>query len=508
MTRQTMKRRLLEAAAAKGRGVLPSALFAAAECAPLSKTGGLADVAGALPAALIDLGFDCRVITPFHRAAKEKYGARTEHVCDFNIGLGWRSQYVGIEKLALGKTAIYLVDNEYYFGSSIYWGGADEGEQYAFFQRAVLEAMPRMGFIPDILHCNDWHTALMPMLIKAQYYGTPLGNVKTLLTIHNLHFQGKFDFQYIQGLLGLDGGLYSPRFMEAFGCANFLKSGCVFADGLSTVSPTYAREIQTPELGEGLEGIFHERQEGLKGILNGIDKRHFNPKTDSRIPARFSAADLSGKALCKTALLEELGLEPGFALGSDPGAESNRAAPVIGMVSRITAQKGFDLVLAALPGLIDLGYRVALLGAGDPELENAMRAAEAKYKGHVCAYIGYNEGLANRIYAGSDFFLMPSRFEPCGISQMLAMRYGTLPIVRETGGLVDTVTPYNQFTGEGTGFSFAGADADELYSACARAAAVYAEKEVMEKLIQNAMAMDFGFTGPAYEYGMEYIEIL
>lgn len=496
MTKQTMKRHLGKAIAEKGRETLPSVLLAAAECTPLSKTGGLADVAGALPNQLISLGFDCRVITPFHRIAKEKYASRVEHICDFEIALDWRREYVGIEKLTLGKTTFYLVDNEHYFGTDIYWGGNPEGEQYAFFQRAVLEAIPRIGFIPDVLHCNDWHTALMPMLIKTQYQDSDIGGIKTQLTIHNLAYQGKFGFEFVKGLFGVSESLYTPQFLESFGCANFLKCGCVFADGLNTVSPTYAREICTPKFGESLDGILFERQEGLAGILNGIDKKLYDPYNDPNIAARFSRKNKANKIICKEEVQSELGLG------------RNTDAPLIGIVTRVTEQKGIDLFLQALPGILDLGAKVILLGAGNKQYEFDLKAAELKFKGKFCAYIGYNEGLANRIYAGSDFFLMPSRFEPCGISQMIAMRYGSLPIVRETGGLCDTVIPYNKFTGEGTGFSFSGYDAHELYEAVARAVEVYADKEVMGELMDNAMAMDFGFEASAFAYGMQYIRIV
>ena len=492
-----MKPELRTALAEKGRCDLPGVLLAAAECAPLAKTGGLADVVGTLPKSLAALGFDARIITPYHRVIKEKYAAQVTHLTDFYIDLGWRHQYVGIERLLLDGIVIYLVDNEFYFGDRIYLGGEAEGEQYAFFARAILEALPRLDFTPEVLHCNDWHTAVLPMLMKTQYAGRMQSRIQTLLTIHNIAYQGKFSFEFVQDLLGIDARYYTPEFMELNGCADFLKAGCVFADRINTVSPSYASEIKMPYYAEGLEGILNARSHELSGIINGIDKKVFNPHADKLLPATYDRGHLKGKAVCKAALQERMGLE------------QRPDMPLVAMVTRMTEQKGFDLVACILDDIMQHeDIQFMLLGSGDERFENFMRAAEYRYKGRLCAYIGYSEELSHLVYAASDFFLMPSRFEPCGLSQMIAMRYGSLPIVRETGGLRDTVTPYNRFTGEGNGFSFANYDAWELRDAIRLALSCWNDKDVMRGLIDHAMKADFGFEISAQEYAKLYIWML
>lgn len=492
-----MKREFQEMLSERGRRELPRVLLASAECAPLSKTGGLADVVGTLPKSLKKLGMDARIITPYHRCIKDKYAGQTEHMFHFDVHLGWRTQYAGIEKLVLDDVTIYLVDSEYYFGDRIYRGGLAEGEQYAFFCRAVLEAMPSLGFEPEIIHCNDWHTAMLPMLARTQYRGRMQESCRYLLTIHNIAFQGKFGFDYVQDLLGVDSYYYTPEFMELNGCADFLKAGCVFADRINTVSPSYAWEIMTPYYAEGLDGILNARRAQVSGIINGIDKTVFNPHSDKLIPARYDRGHLRGKAVCKCALQEQMGLE------------SRADTPLIAMVTRMTEQKGFDLVAHIIDELMmNDDVQFMLLGTGDERFEDLMRAAEGRYKGRLCAYIGYSESLAHLVYAASDFLLMPSRFEPCGLSQMIAMRYGSLPIVRETGGLRDTVTPYNKFTGEGNGFSFANYDAYEMLGVIRSALECYRDKDVMRGLISRAMQADYGFDGSAEEYAKLYIWML
>jgi len=481
----------------KGRRALPNILLCSAECAPLSKTGGLADVVGTLPKSLSELGFDARVITPYHRVIKNKYAASVEHMFDFYVNLGWRTQYYGIEYLELDGVKIYLVDNEFYYGDKIYKGGYDEGEQYAFFCRAVLEALPRLGFEPEIIHLNDWHTAMLPMLAKTQYQGRMQEKLRFLLTIHNIAYQGKFGFDYVEDLLGVDSRYYTPEFMELDGCANFLKAGCVFSDRINTVSPSYAEEIKTAYFGEGLEGILSARSHELSGIINGIDVRSFNPHADPAIPAVYDRGHLNGKKLCKLSLQAEMGLE------------QRADVPLFAMVTRMTEQKGFSLVERMIDELMQYNdMQFLLLGTGDREFEDFMRGAEARYPGRLCAYIGYNEELSHRCYAGADFLLMPSRFEPCGLSQMIAMRYGTLPIVRETGGLKDSVLPYNQFTGEGTGFSFTNFNAHEMKDAILLALDCYSKPEVMNGLIRSAMSADFSFTRSAEEYARLYLCLL
>jgi len=435
---------------------------------------------------------------PYHRVAKERFGGMTEHMFSFSVNIGWRSQYVGVEKLVLEGVPIYLIDNEFYFGDKIYRGGGAEGEQYAFFTRAVLNAIPLLDFSPDILHCNDWHTGMLPMLIKTQYGSGEQGRLKTLLTIHNIAYQGSYDFDFVRDVFGVPEQYFTPEFIELRGSASFLKAGCVFADRLSTVSPTYAEEICYSYYGEGLEGILSARRNDLSGILNGIDKDVFNPRTDPHIPHKYDKGHLMGKRRCKESLIFDMGLS---AAGPD--------TPIVAMVTRMTAQKGFDLVMRVLDELVDCGLCFMLLGTGDEEYEAFMHLAEERHRGRVCSYIGYHEALAHRVYAGADMLLMPSRFEPCGLSQMIAMRYGTLPIVRETGGLKDTVRPYNRYTGEGDGFSFANFNAHEMKDAVLRALDVYENRpEIWNRLLRNAMSKDFGFARSAEEYVKLYIDLL
>ena len=492
-----MKPELRAALAEKGRCDLPGVLLAAAECAPLAKTGGLADVVGTLPKSLAALGFDARIITPYHRVIKEKYASQVTHLTDFYIDLGWRHQYVGIERLLLDGIVIYLVDNEFYFGDRIYLGGEAEGEQYAFFARAILEALPRLDFTPEILHCNDWHTAVLPMLMKTQYAGRMQSRMQTLLTIHNIAYQGKFSFEFVQDLLGIDARYYTPEFMELNGCANLLKAGCVFADHINTVSPSYAGEIRTVAYGEGLEGILNARQHQLSGILNGIDTAVFDPAHDGGIAAPYSADDLSGKAACRAALCRELGLEIGA------------HTPIVAMVTRMTPQKGFDLVQCVLDELMDSeDMAFVLLGTGNAEYEDFMRSAEWRHKGRLCAYIGYDEALSHRVYAGSDFLLMPSSFEPCGLSQMMAMRYGTVPIVHETGGLKDSVRAYKDFDGIGDGFAFSDYQAKDLYLAISEAVKLYfGDEEMFDRLRVRCMKKDFSWDKSAERYNRMYEDI-
>lgn len=476
---------------------VPGVLIAAVECSPLIKVGGLADVVGALPKYLKKLGVDARVILPFHRQIKERYGAEAQHMCDFQASLGWRSQYVGLEKLEIDGVIYYFIDNEFYFGGDVYCGGEFEGEQYAFFTRAVMDSIPQLDYDVRILHCNDWHTAMMPLLAKTQYQGGMQEGLRTVLTIHNLHFQGQFSHEFDRDLLHIDDSLATPQFIEHYGCDNMLKAGIVFADKVTTVSPTYAREICEPPAGERLDGVLRSRGGDLVGILNGIDTDVWNPETDKHLPANYSASDYSRKAEARDALLEELGLEP-----------AGEGTAVIALVSRLTPQKGIDLVMSTLDELMGEDVRVVVLGTGYPEYESFLRGAEARHRGRLCSYIGYNGDLAHRIYAGADLFLMPSLFEPCGISQMIALRYGTLPIVRETGGLRDTVIPYNEYTGEGNGFSFANYDAGEMLNVIRYALWIWRGEEARKNLMANAFATDFSFDRAARSYAELYRSLL
>jgi starch synthase len=472
-------------------------LIASSECVPLVKTGGLADVVGSLPIYLKNLGADARVILPYHHLIKEKYQSKVEHLFYFYVSLGWRRQYAGIEKLVLNGITYYLVDSNYYYGDNIYRGGNAEIEQYAFFQRVVLDCLPNIGFYPDIIHCNDWQTALIPFLAKTQYKGCMQENRRFLLTIHNIMYQGKCGFDFLQDLLGIENRFYTPDCLESDGCANFLKCGFVFADKINTVSPTYANEIQNSYYGEGLDGILRARSADLCGILNGIDYKIYNSGSDPDIPEHYTEKNMHGKSVCKSYLQTSLGLQ------------QSEDIPIISMVTRLTEQKGLDLLIRMLDELVLYNnLQFVILGNGEEKYENYLRYAEERYKGRVCSYIGYNDKVAHLIYSGSDFLLMPSRFEPCGISQMIAMKYGTVPIVRETGGLKDTVVPYNKYDQTGNGFSFANFNAHEMKDAVLKALASFEDKKILNKLRKSCMTSDFSFEKTAKQYLDLYLCLL
>ena len=456
---------------------------------PFIKTGGLADVVGTLPAALKKKGMNVSVIIPKYSRIPEKYRFAMEHITDFTIRLGWRNQYVGVDKLSLNGIDFYFADNEYYFKQDyVYTDGDFEAERFCWFARAVPEIMQRLSLIPDILHLNDWQTGLIAMLIKTQYaQSEEWSKVRTVFTIHNLRYQGLMNPLLINDFLGI--GQETLESIGYFSCANAMKAGIIYSDAVTTVSPSYAQEIQTPLYGETLDGLIRTRADAVTGILNGIDRKSYNPWSDKAIPSRFSRNSPAGKHKCKAALQKELGLT------EDAGR------PVIAMVSRLTAQKGLDITAEALPGIIDLGAQVVILGMGDAYYENVFEAMQQARGGSFVFRKEMNDALARRIYAGSDMFLMPSAFEPCGISQLLALRYGALPVVRETGGLKDTVIPYNKFTGEGNGFSFRNYSSDELYSTVKTAAELfYNEKEVWAQLVKNAMTCNFGWENSALQY--------
>lgn len=467
-------------------------LLAASEAQPFIKTGGLADVAGTLPLALKKLGQDVRVILPKYRLMDERFQTKLVHVSDFYIKLGWRSQYCGIDMLKHEGVTFYFVDNAYYFSRDYIYGGSDndEAERFAFFSKAILEAMPKIGFFPDVLHCNDWQTGMAAALLKLQYAQQKgYAKVRTLFTIHNLRYQGVFDRGFVNELLTLGNVCFSPKGLEYFSCVNYLKAGLVFSDAISTVSPTYAKEIQTPEFGETLENVLLSRKDSLYGILNGIDNDFYNPRTDKHIPARFPLKTMRGKTICKAALRREVDLE------------KNSRAPIIAMVTRLTEQKGLDLLEYAIDDLMRRDVQLTVLGAGDMHYSNMLSHAAWKYPGRVSLRFEYNEPLAHRYYAGADMFLMPSRFEPCGLSQMIAMRYGAIPIVRETGGLADTVPPYNKFTNEGMGFTFKRYDAPDMLGAIDRAlSCYYDDPDAWKPLRERALCANFGWDRSAQRY--------
>ena len=478
----------------KNMDVLPRILMTGAECAPFAKTGGLADVIGTLTRELHALGFDIHLMLPFHRVIKDQYREKVHHLASFSVELGWRSQYAGIEFYDWEGIPVYFIDNEYYFGHAFYCGGRFEGEQYAYFSRAAIEALPLIGFQPDIIHVNDWHTAIIPMLLSTQYDQDPRGRARTVLSIHNLHYQGRFNFDFVSDLLAIHSRYFQKDGLEFHGDASFLKAGIIFADKLVTVSPTYAQEIRTPYYGEGLEGILETRVDDLTGILNGIDTTAFNPLSDPWIPYPYDAESLPAKQKNKEALIAELGL------AISPGT------PLIGMVTRLTKQKGIDLVLRVFDEMMEAGIGFVMIGTGEKNYENYFHGVAQRTGNRAMGLTEFNDPLAHRLYAGSDFFLMPSQFEPCGLAQMIALRYGTLPIVRATGGLRDTVAPYNEFTYEGNGFSFENYNAHDMLNTVRYALDIYQNRERMDSLRRRAMKQDLSFQKSALDYAKLYME--
>ncbi len=468
-------------------------VFASAECAPFVKTGGLGDVAGSLPAALVRAGAEVIVMVPKYATIKDEYKAQMEHFSDFYVSLGWRNEYCGLEKLEHDGVTYMFIDNERYFARDYPYGFFDDGERFAFFSKAITESLQHLpeGFECDILHCNDWQTALAPVFLREFYQGLPLyDRVKTVFSIHNVAFQGQFSDTVMEDILGVAHIPAAASQLRCDACSiNYMLGALRYADAITTVSPTYANEIQTPEFGEGLDGVLRERSYALQGILNGIDVAGFDPATDKRIAANYTVDDRSGKAVCKAKLQEELGLE----------VRDDR--PLMVMVTRLTRQKGMDLVMYALDRILAGGVQVAVLGTGDRDYEDGLRYFQDKYPGTMAARIEFDPALSQRMYAAADMFLMPSKFEPCGLSQIIAMRYGTLPIVRETGGLKDTVIPYNEFTGEGTGFSFSNFNGDETGDAVFRAARLFWDnRDAWNQLVTQAMSQDFSWTRSADKY--------
>ena len=468
-------------------------VFASAECAPFVKTGGLGDVAGSLPAALVRAGAEVIVMVPKYATIKDEYKSQMEHFSDFYVSLGWRNEYCGLEKLEHDGVTYMFIDNERYFARDYPYGFFDDGERFAFFSKAITESLQHLpaGFECDILHCNDWQTALAPVFLREFYQGLPLyDRVKTVFSIHNVAFQGQFSDTVMEDILGVAHIPAAASQLRCDACSiNYMLGALRYADAITTVSPTYANEIQTPEFGEGLDGVLRERSYALQGILNGIDVAGFDPATDKRIAANYTVEDRSGKAVCKAKLQEELGLE----------VRDDR--PLMVMVTRLTRQKGIDLLMYALDRILSGGVQVAVLGTGDRDYDDGLRYFQDKYPGTMAARIEFDPALSQRMYAAADMFLMPSKFEPCGLSQIIAMRYGTLPIVRETGGLKDTVQPYNEFTGEGTGFSFSNFNGDEMGDAVFRAARLFWDnRDAWNQLVTQAMSQDFSWTRSADKY--------
>ncbi|MDT9755948.1 glycogen synthase GlgA [Heyndrickxia coagulans] len=471
-------------------------LFAASECAPFIKTGGLGDVIQALSKALKKAGIHPAVILPKYEDLKPEVKARLSFMGSLTVPVGWRKQYCGIETLEEGGIRYYFLDNEYYFKRHGSYGYFDDGERFSFFSRAVLEALPYLNEKPDVIHCHDWQTGPIPVLLKAHFSSQPFyQGIKTMFTIHNLRYQGVFPKSVLSDLLDLSELYFHVDGLEFYGNASYLKAGLAYSDYITTVSPAYASEIQMPYYGEHLDGFLRMKSNRLKGIVNGIDTDTYNPATD---PALFSTYnDYTGKLENKKALQEALHLP----------VDAN--IPVVSMVTRLVEQKGIDLVLRVIHEILGQNVQFVLLGTGEWHYEEAFRHLAGEYPDQVSVHIYFDEPLSHKIYAGSDLFLMPSKFEPCGIGQLLAMRYGTLPLVRETGGLKDTVHPYNEFTDEGYGFSFANYNAHDMLYTVERAVWFFRyQPKRWRSLSERAMSLDFSWKASANEYVQLYQEIL
>ena len=468
----------------------PKVLFATFEAVPFVKTGGLGDVGGSLPGALNKAGAEVRVILPKFATIPREYKDQMVHVTDFYLYLAWRSVYCGIEMLEKDGVTWYFVDNEYYFGRSYPYGFDDDGERFAFFSKAICECIQYLDFAPDVLHCNDWHTALSPVFLREFYQGMEkYERIRTVFTVHNLKFQGMFGGELLANVLGLHEIPAARDQLMQDGAVNYMRGAFNYSDRITTVSPTYAEEICTEFYGEKIEDVLNRRRNILSGILNGIDIREYNPRTDPHIYVKFGPTTVEKKAVNKTRLQAELGLKV------------DKDVPMIGLISRLTDQKGLDLVNHILGELLREDVQLVVLGVGQKEYEDAFRYFRQQYPEKVSANICFDGPLSHKIYACADMVLVPSLFEPCGLTQMIAMRYGTLPVVRETGGLKDSVRPYNQFTGEGNGFSFANYNAHELLFTLQRAVRLYKEnREAWNGLVKNAFATDFSWKGSAKEY--------
>lgn len=465
-------------------------MFVAAEGAPFAKTGGLGDVIGALPKSLVKNGNEVAVVLPYYDMVAAKFGDQVEDVLYFYTELGWRRAYVGVKRLVRDGVTFYFIDNQDYFFRGRVYGEWDDGERFAFFQLAALELMEKVDFIPDILHVHDYHTAMIPFLLKEKYHWiNAYKNIKTVFTIHNIEFQGQFDPGMLGELFGVGAERYEDGTLRWNDCLNWMKAAVLYSDRVTTVSPSYAQEIMTPEFGKSLDQVMRMESGKLSGIVNGIDTDLLDPETDPYLVAHFSADDLSGKAKDKAALQERVGLP----IRSD--------VPLIGIVSRLTDQKGFDLVVNELNNILQNDLQVVVLGTGYADYENAFAWFGHNYPEKMSANITFDLELAQQIYAACDIFLMPSAFEPCGLSQMMAMRYGTLPLVHEVGGLRDTVIPYNRYEKTGTGFTFNNFSGYWLTTTLSLALDVYYNhKEDWQMLQQNAMSTDFSWDTASLAY--------
>ena len=475
-------------------------LFVSSEAVPFIKTGGLADVAGSLPKYFDKERYDVRVMLPKYLCIPEKWRNQMKYVTHFYMDLAWRSQYVGVLEMEYAGVHYYFIDNEFYFAGPKPYGYIHEDiEKFAFFSKAALSAMPLLNFKPDIVHCHDWQTGLVPVYMKERFHdGEFFRDMKSIMTIHNLKFQGIWDLKKVKDITGLPPYFFTSDKLEAYGDANYLKGGIVYADAVTTVSESYAQEIKTPFYGEHLDGLMRARSNCLTGIVNGIDYDEFNPETDKRIVANYNQKTFrKEKGKNKKALQQELGLEV------------NDKKFMIGIVSRLTDQKGFDLIAYMMDQICTEDVQLVVLGTGESQYENMFRHFAWKYPDRVSANIYYSEDMSHKIYASCDAFLMPSLFEPCGLSQLMSLRYGTVPIVRETGGLKDTVEPYNEYESTGTGFSFANYNAHEMMNTINYAKHVYYNnKREWNKIVDRGVLKDFSWTSSAGKYEKLYDNLL
>ena len=474
-------------------------LYVASEAVPFIKSGGLADVVGTLPPAVSHYADDVYVMLPKYSLIDDYFKVQMKHIVSFNVSLGWRNQYCGIELIEYQGVKFFFIDNEYYFDRSYIYGDLtiDECERFSFFAKAVLDALPLIEINPDIIHCNDWQCGMIPFLLKTQYSSNDFyKNIKTVYTIHNISYQGIFNWEWSKDILSIPDCYFCDTDLEFYGRINFMKAGIVYSDIVSTVSKSYAKEITNSDLGENLQGILNAKQPPIHGILNGIDNSQYSPYDDIHLEHHYAISDLSGKAKCKESLQYELWLD------KEPDT------PLLSIVSRLTEQKGLLLIEHTWEKLMDMGVELAIIGTGDKHFESFFSWLAMKCGGRVATRIEYNEHMSRRIYAGSDIFLMPSRTEPCGLAQMIALRYGTIPIVHETGGLLDSIEPYNKYTGEGIGFTFYDYTEDEFINAVSRAILVYNDKSAWEKLMLRAMQTNFSWEQSAVRYMDMYRELI
>ncbi|MTI79474.1 MAG: glycogen synthase GlgA [Firmicutes bacterium] len=464
-------------------------LFVASEGGPFIKTGGLGEVIGSLPKALRKTGIDVRVILPKYKDIPQHYHTKMRYINNIIIPLGWRKQYCGLFKLIHEDVTYYFIDNEYYFKRDGIYGFYDDAERFAFYNRAVLEALPHLDFKPDVLHCHDWHTGMVSMFLKVHYSHISFyQNIRTAFTIHNLKYQGIFPKEILSDILALDESYFTPDGIEYYGQVNYMKGGLIFSDIITTVSNTYVFEIQTPYFGEGMDGVLRNRQDNLFGIINGIDYEEYNPMTDKLIFKNYDQNSLQFKKVNKQKLQMLLGLP------------EKDHIPIVAIVSRLVSQKGLDLIIHLLDEILETDIQMVIIGNGEKEYENNFKEAQTRYPEKISANIHYNSQLAHRIYAGSDMFLMPSRFEPCGLGQLIALRYGCIPIVRETGGLNDTIQSYNEINDTGNGFSFKNFNAHDMLYTIKRAVKFYHQTEIWNNLVKKAMSGDYSWNISAKKY--------